>query len=133
MRFFRRPEAPHLVAKAWFGPGAEGPPSHAHGGAIMAVLDEAMGAAVWAEGHAVVLARFTIDLKAMVPLLQVALAEAWVECVDGRKIEARGRLIGADGLDHAHCHGLFIAIGTERFDRLNDVSGEGRPSSETPP
>src|SRR5579859_3317215 len=34
----------------------QGPPGHAHGGAIAAVLDEVMGAAVWRAGHPVLLA-----------------------------------------------------------------------------
>ena len=36
---------PGLVGRAWFGPETQGPPGHAHGGAVSAVLDEALGAA----------------------------------------------------------------------------------------
>ena len=39
------------------GPPIEGPPGHAHGGSMAAVLDEAMGAAAWMEGHLVVAVR----------------------------------------------------------------------------
>ena len=42
--YFRAPGSDHLHAWVWFGPGSEGPPESVHGGAIAAVLDEAMGA-----------------------------------------------------------------------------------------
>jgi hypothetical protein len=44
MRYFRD-DAGHLVARVWFGPETEGPPDHAHGGSIAAVLDEVLGLA----------------------------------------------------------------------------------------
>lgn len=45
--YFRRNEDDALLATVWFGSKAEGPPHHAHGGSIAAVLDEAMGASAW--------------------------------------------------------------------------------------
>ena len=50
--YYRRDRDGALVGKIWFGPGAEGPPGHAHGGSMAAVLDEAMGAGAWLAGHA---------------------------------------------------------------------------------
>lgn len=78
--YFRRADDDRLLARAWFGPGAEGPPSHAHGGAIAAVLDEAMGGACWMHGHAVLAARLTVTYLRPVPLGTDATVEAWIHC-----------------------------------------------------
>ena len=43
VHYFERQGDDAIVGRAWFGPGAAGPPGHAHGGSIAAVLDEAMG------------------------------------------------------------------------------------------
>jgi acyl-coenzyme A thioesterase PaaI-like protein len=61
VQYFRNPENNHLHASVWFGPHTEGPPESVHGGAIAAVLDEAMGAVCWMNGHPVVGARITIN------------------------------------------------------------------------
>jgi len=87
-----------LYARAWFGPGAEGPPGFAHGGAVAAVLDEALGAAAWHAGHAVVVARLAIDMREMVPLGTDGTVRAWVDRVEGRKVYCRARLIEGDRL-----------------------------------
>ena len=49
--YFRGPAAGALYAKAWFGRETQGPPGHVHGGAMSAVLDEAMGGASWMNGY----------------------------------------------------------------------------------
>lgn len=116
--YFHRPEAPRLVGRAWFGPGAEGPPGHAHGGAMAAVLDEAMGAAVWLEGRIVVAARLATDFRRLLPLGTDALFTAWVERAEGRKLMARGRLLAADGAPFAEAEGLFVEIDPARFGDL---------------
>src|SRR5690349_90349 len=46
----------------------QGPPGHAHGGCLSAILDEAMGAVVWCAGHPVVAGRLEVDFKRAVPL-----------------------------------------------------------------
>ena len=66
--YFRRIDDGLLVGRAWFGPGAQGPPGHAHGGSIAAVLDEAMGAAAWLAGHLVVAVRLDTRFRKMLPL-----------------------------------------------------------------
>src|SRR5262245_36696762 len=65
--YYRREADQGLVGLAWFGPGAQGPPGCAHGGSIMSVLDEAMGAACWQAGHRVMAARLTTNFRAPVP------------------------------------------------------------------
>jgi len=98
--YFSRPRDEALYGKAWFGPGAEGPPGMAHGGSVAAVLDEALGAAAWRAGHTVVVARLTVDFRAMVPLGTDATLRAWIERVDGRKVYCRATLTAVlDGPD----------------------------------
>ena len=108
VRYFRRPEDRRLVGKAWFGPGAEGPPGHAHGGSIAAVLDEAMGAAAWTAGHIVVAVRLDTSFQRMLPLGTDATLEAWVDRVEGIKAFARGHILDDEG-PTVEAEGIFIA------------------------
>ncbi|MGE5361679.1 MAG: PaaI family thioesterase [Bacteroidales bacterium] len=118
VRYFHRTTDDAIVATVWFGPGTEGPPGHAHGGSVAAVLDEAMGAAAWHAGHPVVAARLTVDFRQMVPVNVAAIAEARVERIDGRKVRTRGRLVSGSGLVFAESHGLFIILEDEQLQRL---------------
>jgi acyl-coenzyme A thioesterase PaaI-like protein len=118
VRYFRRQRDQALVGRAWFGPGAAGPPGHAHGGSIAAVLDEAMGAAAWMAGHIVVAVRLATDFRRLVPLGTDALMEAWVERVDGRKVTTRGRLLADDGTIFAEAEALFVTLDPDRFSDL---------------
>lgn len=74
-------ENPHSMGVDWyqkedgsihadmvFTTAHQGPPSHVHGGASAAVLDEAMGAAVWRAGYIVVAVNLEINYKKPVPL-----------------------------------------------------------------
>jgi acyl-coenzyme A thioesterase PaaI-like protein len=118
VRYFLRAPDDRLVGRAWFGPGAQGPPGHAHGGAIAAVLDEAMGAAAWVVGHIAVAARLDTNFKRMVPLGTDATLEAWVEREEGRKIWTSGRLLDSAGEPFAAATGLFIDLPAERYQPL---------------
>jgi acyl-coenzyme A thioesterase PaaI-like protein len=104
-----------LTARAWFGRGAEGPPGYAHGGAVAAVLDEAMGAAAWAGGHPSIAARIEVDFRLPVPLGIDAVVEMSVERIEGRKIATRARLRDADGRVLAESAGLFVRLTDEQL------------------
>lgn len=125
VRYFRRVADGGLIGRVWFGPGAEGPPGHVHGGAMAAVLDEAMGASAWVAGHAVLAANITIQFREMLPLQSIVTVEVGVTNVNGRKVTTRGRLVGADGVTHAEGEGLFIELGAARFAKLATGAGEG--------
>src|SRR5204863_9937733 len=112
--YFRRQGDGRLVGRAWFGPGAAGPPGHAHGGSIAAVLDEAMGAAAWMAGHIAVAGHLATDFRAMLPLGTDATFEAWVERREGRKVWTAGTLGGAGGTLYAQASALFIRLDPER-------------------
>jgi acyl-coenzyme A thioesterase PaaI-like protein len=118
VRYFRRDRDGRLVGRAWFGPGAQGPPGHAHGGSMAAVLDEAMGAAAWMEGHLVVAVRLSTNFQRMLPLGTDALLEAWVERVEGRKVWTAGRLLAPGGEPFADGDALFLKLDPDRFKPL---------------
>jgi acyl-coenzyme A thioesterase PaaI-like protein len=115
VRYFRREKDGRLVGRAWFGPGAQGPPGHAHGGSMAAVLDEAMGAAAWMEGHLVVAVRLCTSFQRMLPLGTDALLEAWVERLEGRKVWTLCRLLDEDGEPFAEADALFVKLDPARF------------------
>ena len=91
VRYFRDEEK-HLHARIWFGPETEGPPGHAHGGAVAAVLDEALGLAAWAAGYSIVVGNLEISFRTMLPLQKVVTVESRVVSVAGRKVMVHGRL-----------------------------------------
>lgn len=91
---------------------------------MAAVLDEAMGAAAWMAGHAVVAARLTINFRRMLPLEQEVLLETAVHQVDGKKITTRGRIFGVDGEPYAEGEGLFVVLAAERFGSLIDRASQ---------
>jgi len=113
VRYFFRQSDRALFGEVWFGPGAEGPPSCAHGGSQAAVLDEAMGVAAWGAGHAVLAASITINFRSMLPLHTHARIQSWVERVDGKKIITKAHLIDDDGKVFSDAQGLFIKITPE--------------------
>jgi acyl-coenzyme A thioesterase PaaI-like protein len=115
VRYFKRKEDGALVGKVWFGPGAEGPPGHAHGGSMAAVLDEALGAAAWMAGHPVVAAKLTTVFRRMLPLGSTVLLEASVQSVKGRKLSVSGRLLSPTGEAFAEADGIFIEISFEHL------------------
>jgi len=134
VRYYRRSADGALVGKAWFGPGALGPPGHAHGGGMAAVLDEAMGLAAWLAGYRVIAARLAVDFKNMLPLGTVAWIEVTVEQVEGRKVHMRGRLCSPDGAVFAESRGLFIQLSQEQVEQLRDIwSGTMAGNADGPP
>jgi acyl-coenzyme A thioesterase PaaI-like protein len=109
-----------LLARVWFGPEAEGPPGHAHGGAMAAVLDEAMGFAAWLAGHPVVAARLTTDFRRMLPLGTVCTVEPAVERIEGRKVHVTARLVAGEAV-YAEGDAIFVGLGLDALATLNEV------------
>ncbi len=117
IKFFFRRSDQHLVGRVWFGDGADGPPRHAHGGAVAYVLDEAMGAVGWSVGYATVASDLRFQYMAMTPLYQDLAVEAWVEADKGKQIEIRSNLFLADG--------TLAVSGTGHFHKLSPKKLEG--------
>ncbi len=119
IRQFVRESDKRLFAKVWFGPQAEGPPGHAHGGSMAAVLDHTMGIGAWVAGHPVLAATITINFHAKLRLGTVVLSECWVDRIDGKKVYTIGRLYADDPeRPFASGQGLFILQGIEAFKGL---------------
>jgi acyl-coenzyme A thioesterase PaaI-like protein len=97
-----------VTAEAIFRQGQQGPPGHAHGGMIAAVLDEAMGAAVWRAGYRAVALRVEIDYLRPVPLHVPVRVDAHVGDVTGRAVRALGRLTLPGGAVAATGFGIFV-------------------------
>jgi acyl-coenzyme A thioesterase PaaI-like protein len=119
--YFRDPANDHLHAEVWFGPHTEGPPESVHGGAIAAVLDEAMGAVCWMNGHPVVGARITINYLHMTPLGFSGHVESWIEQIERRKIFIKSRLSDENGRVHAEGEALFVEVQPEVKARLDEA------------
>lgn len=108
IRYFRD-GAGRLRARCWFGPETEGPPGHAHGGSMAAVLDEVLGLAALTAGHSVVVGNLNVSFRNMLPLEQVVTIESEVISAAGRKVLVRGRIcLGETVFTEADC--LCITI-----------------------
>jgi acyl-coenzyme A thioesterase PaaI-like protein len=113
--YFQRKEDGALAGKIWFGPGAEGPPNHAHGGSIAAVFDEIMGASVWFAGYVVLAARVSVDFLKPIPLNLICHYEARIEQVIGKKIFAKGRIHSLSNQTYAEAEGIFVLVDPEKL------------------
>jgi acyl-coenzyme A thioesterase PaaI-like protein len=121
--YFRRTSDGAVVGRAWFGAKAEGPPGHVHGGAVAAVLDEAMGAAAWLAGHVVMAARLTVNFRRMVPLGSDVLFETGLGGREGRKVITHARLYLPGGDTLADAEGLFIELQEAQLDAIRHRLG----------
>jgi acyl-coenzyme A thioesterase PaaI-like protein len=86
-----------ITAEIEFSEAQQGPPGFLHGGASAAVLDEAMGAAVWRAGYAVALVKLVVDYSRPVPLAVPSSVRAWLSGREGRTLWAEGEIRLADG------------------------------------
>jgi acyl-coenzyme A thioesterase PaaI-like protein len=88
-------------------PIMEGPRGYAHGGALAALLDEAMGAASWLAGYQCLTVHLEYDFRRPVPLGTAFTVRAWVERGEARKVFARGEAILPDGAVAVESSGIF--------------------------
>jgi acyl-CoA hydrolase len=125
VRYFARESTREFVGRAWFGPEAEGPPGHVHGGAQAALLDEGMGAAAWFAGHPVLAAKIEVNFKRPLPLGSIVFLRTEIERVEASKIHLRASLLTADGGLYTESIGLFIEIPFEELaKKLKKPSGK---------
>jgi acyl-coenzyme A thioesterase PaaI-like protein len=94
VEYFRKADST-AVAKAWFGPRTEGPPGFVHGGCIAAVLDEAWGAAVWAESHESVSGKPTVKFLEMLALGSNVVIHVRLTRTTDRKVFAHCKMSNA--------------------------------------
>lgn len=111
--YFVRPPDRTLVAVAQFGPRAEGAPGLVHGGLILTVLDEALGAACWVAGHPSLTVELSTKFRRSVPLSARLLVETKVTSNRHRLVTAEGSLRGPDGTVFASAVGSFMHLREE--------------------
>ena len=106
--------ATRVRVEATFGARAEGPPGHAHGGSMAAVLDEALGVAAWIAHRPAVAAHLAVDFRAPIPLGTTARVEPAIVAADARKARVTGRLLALDGTVFAEATGVFVFVDAAR-------------------
>lgn len=97
-----------ICTKVIFDEHKQGAPGILHGGASAAVLDEAMGAAVFEYGKAGFTATMTVNYHKPIPLFQEITFRAWVEKSEGKKVFAACEALLPDGTVAVSGTGLFI-------------------------
>jgi acyl-coenzyme A thioesterase PaaI-like protein len=97
----------HVSAECRLSASQEGPPQHAHGGALASLIDEAMGAAAWAAGYRVVAVHLDFDYFRAVPLGASISIRGQVESVDGRKVFTSGAVV-LNGETAVKGKGVFV-------------------------
>ncbi len=110
LRMYYNPQTGHTTGKLVFDASKTGPPGHAHGGAVVTVLDEAMGAAAWAADLPVLAVNLNVDLRISVPIGVEVTVIGRVLQVDGRKVYTAAELILPDGRVAATSRGLFLTV-----------------------
>ncbi|MBW2688990.1 MAG: PaaI family thioesterase [Deltaproteobacteria bacterium] len=114
MNYFRDQEQ-NLVARVWFGPVTEGPPNHAHGGSIAAVMDEVLGLTAWAAGYPIVVGNLNISFRQLLPIQTVVQVKTRLISAKGRKIMVHGEVSSLDGVVYATGEALCIKIAAENL------------------
>lgn len=92
-----------------------GPPKHAHGGIVAAILDEAMGKVNKTRQVIAVTATMTVDYLKMVPLGHWLVVEGWEERVAGREHHNAAEIRNNAGEVLARSTAKFIAVDPERM------------------
>ncbi len=86
----------------------QGPPGYAHGGASAAILDEAMGVAIWRSGFNVAVVNLEINYRRPLPLGQPLKLEARFTEREKRRIFATGEILLPDGTIAVSGNGIYI-------------------------
>lgn len=120
VRYYRRPEG-GMAAVASFGPMSEGAPGQVHGGMILTVMDEALGAAAWLEGHHVLTVRLSTEFRKSVPVRAQLLVETRIISARHRLVRVEGVLLGPDRTLYASSKGEFMDLNEEARRRIFGV------------
>jgi acyl-coenzyme A thioesterase PaaI-like protein len=114
MNYFRDQEQ-NLIARVWFGPVTEGPPDHAHGGSIAAVLDEVLGLAAWATGNPIVVGNLNVSFRQLLPIQTVVQVNTRLVSDEKRKVMIHGEICSLDGQVYAIGEALCIKLTKEQI------------------
>lgn len=98
-----------IAAQTVFDESKEGGDGILHGGAIAAVLDEAMGVAAYEAGQPGYTVTMTYTYKSHIPLGEPITIAARVDRIEGRKVFASCEAILPDQTIAVQGHGVFVA------------------------
>ena len=98
-----------VFVKTQFDEHKEGGVGILHGGAIAAVLDEAMGTAAFEAGSPGYTVTMSYNFKSHIPLYQEVTIRAWVDKQEGKKVYTASEVVLADGTIAVTGTALFIA------------------------
>jgi len=115
---YRRRSDGRVLGQVWFGDGSEGPPLHAHGGAIAYILDEAMGSAAWAADYPVVASELKFIYHEMTPLYSDHHIETEVVAADAANVTVRAALRFRDGRLAVEAEGQFHILKKDQIEPL---------------
>ena len=118
VRYFCSHETKRARCHVRYGRECQGPPSHVHGGATAALLDELMGLTCWSAAHTVVAATLSFTYAAPTPLHTELIGEGWIDHLDGNKVYVKCELKTVEGGLCVSGEGLFLDLPPERFAKL---------------
>lgn len=133
VRFRRIGRQPRIKGSLCLGERHQGVPGVAHGGAISALMDEAISTVLLGLGLRFVTARLDVQYLAPALIGQSLTVEAWLEHSEGRKYTVLAELRSEQAVV-ASATALSITVPTEHFARLGlpDGSHEVFSVPETP-
>jgi acyl-coenzyme A thioesterase PaaI-like protein len=123
IRYFLEDDG-RLLAQVRFGPRSEGAPGFVHGGGLLTVLDEAMGAACWQRGWTVMTVRLSTTFRLPVPVGAELTAETEILRDRRRTVDVAGRLVDRGGRVYVEAEGSFARLPPDRLKAIF-----GRPSA----
>jgi uncharacterized protein (TIGR00369 family) len=115
LKFKLNEETERFVCKFKLPARFEGPPSHAHGGIIATILDEAMGKVSKLRNIIAVTGQMSITYIRPVPLGKPLITEGWEVSVRGREHNRVAEIRNTKGEVLAQSTGVFIEIDPHRM------------------
>jgi uncharacterized protein (TIGR00369 family) len=104
----------------------QGYPGHLHGGVVAALLDEAMGWAVYAQGTLAMTARINVRFRQPVPLETPLTVRAETMRDRGRALEMRSEIRDPSGQVLAESEGVFMRVSGRVAERLRQQYEQAR-------
>ena len=130
LQFDRSTEGEGVVARATLASQYQGWRGIAHGGIVMALLDEAMAHAAGFAGHRGVTATVSVRFRKPVPLERPILVRGHVTWQRRNVLGVEGNIFDDDGTLLAHSEGSFVSRG--RLDAADDRRNPSFGDSKVP-
>jgi uncharacterized protein (TIGR00369 family) len=129
--FDRDGESDEVIARATLAPHYQGWRGIAHGGIVMALLDEAMAHAAGFAGHRGVTATVSVRFRKPVRLERPIVVRGRVTWQRRNVLGVEGNIFDEDGALLARAEGSFVSLG--RLDAADDRRNPSFAESVNPP